>query len=74
MQNTAKKILIVDNNDSCRESLGAFIKGLGYEVFEAATGIEAIDRASSIRPNLIMMDLTQPAISWVAPQEKCSYE
>jgi hypothetical protein len=34
MRNTAKKILIVDNNDSCRESLGAFIKGLGYEVFE----------------------------------------
>ena len=60
MQNTAKKILIVDNNDSCRESLGAFIKGLGYEVFEAATGLEAIDRASSIRPNLIMMDLSLP--------------
>ena len=63
MQHTAKKILIVDNNDSCRESLGAFIKGLGYEVFEAATGLEAIDRASSIRPNLIMMDLSLPGMN-----------
>ena len=63
MQNTAKKILIVDNNDSCRESLGAFIKGLGYEVFEAATGLEAIDRASSIHPNLIMMDLSLPGMN-----------
>jgi CheY-like chemotaxis protein len=63
MQNAAKKILIVDNNDSCRESLGAFIKGLGYEVFEAATGLEAIDRASSIHPNLIMMDLSLPGMN-----------
>jgi CheY-like chemotaxis protein len=63
MRNTAKKILIVDNNDSCRESLGAFIKGLGYEVFEAATGPEAIDRASSIHPNLIMMDLSLPGMN-----------
>ena len=63
MRNTAKKILIVDNNDSCRESLGAFIKGLGYEVFEAATGLEAIDRASSIHPNLIMMDLSLPGMN-----------
>jgi CheY-like chemotaxis protein len=63
MLNTAKKILIVDNNDSCRESLGAFIKGLGYEVFEAAMGPEAIDRASSIHPNLIMMDLSLPGMN-----------
>ena len=63
MWNTAKKILIVDDNDSCRESLGGFIKGLGYEVFEATTGLEAIDRASSIHPNLIMMDLSLPGIN-----------
>src|SRR5207245_7685269 len=47
MRNTAKKILIADENDACRESLGVSIKGLGYEVFEAATGLEAIDKASS---------------------------
>ena len=63
MRNTAKKILIVDDNDACRESLGAFIKGLGYEVFEAATGLEAIDRAFSIHPDLIMMDLRLPGIN-----------
>lgn len=62
MGNTSKKILIVDDNDSCRESLGALIKGLGYEVFEAATGLEAIDRASNIRPDLIMMGLCLPGM------------
>ncbi len=63
MRNTVKKILIVDDNDAGRESLGALIKGLGYEVFEAATGLEAIDRASSIHPDLIVMGLCLPGIS-----------
>ena len=63
MQNTAKKILIVDENDACRESLGVSIKGLGYEVFEATTGPEAIDKASSVHPDLIMMDLRLPEMN-----------
>jgi two-component system cell cycle response regulator DivK len=63
MQNTAKKILIVDEDDACRESLGVFIKGLGHEAFEAANGLEAIDRACSIHPDLIMMDLRLPGMS-----------
>jgi len=62
MRNTSKKILIVDDNDACRESLGALIKDLGYEVFEAATGLEAIDRATSIHPDLIMMGLCMPGM------------
>ncbi len=63
MRNTAKKILIVDENDTSRGSLGAFIKGLGYEVVEAVTGPQAIDAASSIRPDLIMMDLRLPGMN-----------
>jgi CheY-like chemotaxis protein len=63
MRNTTKKILIADDNDACRESLGVSIKGLGYEVFEAATGQEAIDKASSIHPDLIMMDLRLPGMN-----------
>ena len=63
MRNTTKRILIVDENDACRESLGVSIKSLGYEVFEAATGPEAIDKASSIHPDLIMMDLRLPGMN-----------
>ncbi|HSE86167.1 MAG TPA: response regulator [Candidatus Binatia bacterium] len=57
MRNMAKKILIVDSNDAFRESLRKFITGLGHEVFEAATGQEAIDKVCSIHPDLIMMDV-----------------
>src|SRR4029077_14217712 len=63
MRNTTKKILIADNNDACRGTLGVSIKGLGYEVFEAATGQEAIDKASSLHPDLIMMDLRLPGMN-----------
>lgn len=63
MQNGSKKILIVDDNDSCRESLGALIKSLGYEVCEAASGLEAIDQASSLHPDLIMMGLRLPGLN-----------
>src|SRR5262249_20136032 len=57
MRNIAKKILIADENDAGRQSLGVSIKSLGYEVLEAATGPEAIDKASSMHPDLIMRDL-----------------
>lgn len=57
MLSTAKKILIVDSDDSFRESLRMYITGLGHEVFQAATGLEAIDQVSSIRPDLVIMDV-----------------
>ena len=63
MRNTAKKILIVDSNDTVRESLRAFIQGLGYEVFEAANGLDAIEKASSMVPNLIIMEVHLPGMN-----------
>jgi CheY-like chemotaxis protein len=63
MSNTSRKILLVDSNDAFRESLRTFIKGLGHEVFEAATGPEAIAKASSIRPHLIIMDVRLPEMN-----------
>ena len=63
MQSKAKKILIVDDDDAGRESLGALIKGLGYEVCEATTGLEAIDMASNMRPDLIVMALRLPGMN-----------
>ena len=63
MGKTAKKILIADSNDAFRESLRNFISGLGHEVSEAATGREAIDKACSIHPDLILMDVRLPGMN-----------
>jgi CheY-like chemotaxis protein len=63
MRNTTKKILIVDSNDAFRASLGGFIKGLGHDVFEGTSGPEAIEKASTINPDLIMMDVRLPGMN-----------
>jgi CheY-like chemotaxis protein len=63
MRNSNKKILVVDGNNGSRESLRDFLQGLGHEVHEASTGLEAIDKASSLHPNLIMMELRLPEMT-----------
>jgi CheY-like chemotaxis protein len=50
-------------NDSFRHSLREFIRTLGHEVFEATSGLEAIDKAASLRPDLIMMDVRLPDVT-----------
>lgn len=60
---STKKILLVEDNGDIRELLALLIKRLGYKLFEAATGLEAIDRASAVQPDLIMMDLRLPEMN-----------
>ena len=63
MENAAKKILIVDSDDAFRASLREFLQGLRYEIFEAISGPEAIDKASVIRPDLIITDVRLPGMN-----------
>lgn len=63
MRKIDKKILIVDENDAFRETLRKFLQGLGYEVFEAVSGPEAIDKACTVHPHLIMMDVRLPGMN-----------
>jgi CheY-like chemotaxis protein len=57
MARRGKKILLVEDHHQVRELLALFTRRLGYQVFEAATGLEAIGRASTLKPDLIIMDL-----------------
>jgi CheY-like chemotaxis protein len=63
MGNTTKKILLVDSDEAFRKSVRTFINGLGHEVDEAASGPEAIERVSSARPDLIIMDVRLPGMN-----------
>jgi CheY-like chemotaxis protein len=57
-----KKILVVDDDEVTLKLLDSRLTSEGYEVFKAQTGREAIEKAASIGPSLIIMDIMLPDI------------
>jgi CheY-like chemotaxis protein len=57
-----KKILIVEDNNDCRDLLATFINHSGYDAIEADSGREAIGKAFEMHPDLILMDIYLPDI------------
>ncbi len=53
-------VLVVDDIEDCRDVYGQFLVHAGYQVVEAADGQEALAKAASLRPDVIVMDLWMP--------------
>jgi two-component system alkaline phosphatase synthesis response regulator PhoP len=60
----SKTILICEDEDSLRELVRVSL-GDGYRFAEAADGIESIDLARELRPDLVILDLMLPRKSGV---------
>jgi DNA-binding NarL/FixJ family response regulator len=59
----AERILLVDDHPLTRSALAGLLQQHGFEVAgEAADGEEAIARASELRPDLILLDLSMPGL------------
>jgi CheY-like chemotaxis protein len=54
------KVLIVDDTRTVRFQLKEMVAGMGYEVDEAADGVEALERVRESRPHIILMDVMMP--------------
>ena len=52
-----KRVLIVDDNEHLRVILASILRFSGYEILEADSGTQAIEKALSAKPNLILLDL-----------------
>jgi CheY-like chemotaxis protein len=62
----AKKILVVEDVEDSRSILVVMLQRYcGYETIEAATGVEAVERATADKPDLIVMDLGLPGMSGI---------
>jgi len=61
----AKRILLVDDSDDLRSFLIIMLQSYGYETIEAVTGKEAVEKAISGTPDLILMDISLPDITGV---------
>jgi CheY-like chemotaxis protein len=61
------KILLVEDNEMNRDMLSRRLVRNGYDVVMATDGQQAIDMATSEKPDLILMDMSLPVIDgWEA--------
>jgi CheY-like chemotaxis protein len=55
-------ILVVDDYAVARELYSGFLRSAGFRVEEAGAGPEAVEKAVTQRPRLILMDLSMPGM------------
>ena len=59
------RVLVVDDEPAIRRFLRAALTAHGNEVFEAATGLDALSAVVAHRPDLIILDLGLPDLDGV---------
>jgi two-component system, chemotaxis family, chemotaxis protein CheY len=57
-----ERILVVDDDESIRQIVRLCLGDEGYEVFEAANGIDALALVPECQPDLILLDLRMPVM------------
>lgn len=64
---TLLKILIVDDHEAVRGGLRTLLSSAEWIVSgEACDGLEAIEKTRSIRPDLVLMDISMPRMDGIA--------
>jgi DNA-binding response OmpR family regulator len=61
----ARTILVVDDEQTLRETLVEALEGEGYGVVSAADGREALSRFRADHPDLVLLDLMLPELSGI---------
>jgi DNA-binding NarL/FixJ family response regulator len=57
----AERILLVDDHPLTRDALGALLAQGGFDVVgEAGDGVEALELATRLQPDLVLLDLSMP--------------
>ena len=57
-----RRVLVVDNEAVDRRFLITLLEPLGFELSEAASGIEALRLVPHVRPDLVLLDIGMPGI------------
>jgi signal transduction histidine kinase/DNA-binding response OmpR family regulator len=58
-----RRVLVADDNADGAESLALMLELMGHEVHTAADGVQAVETAERLRPDLILMDLGMPRLN-----------
>jgi two-component system, OmpR family, KDP operon response regulator KdpE len=63
---SAGRVLIVDDQPKIRRFMRSTLAGAGYEVDDAKTGEEALEKVRKFRPDLVLLDVNMPGMSGFA--------
>jgi DNA-binding response OmpR family regulator len=56
------RVLIVDDELDHAEICAALLRRRGYKVAVAVSGLDAVDLAAALKPDIILLDLFMPAV------------
>ena len=60
---SGRHVLVVDDNRDAAESMAEMLKLLGYSVAVAHDGLEAVEAAERVRPDVVLMDVGMPRMN-----------
>ena len=74
--NNSKTILVVDDSRVSRMMTSKFIQShnASWEVVEAGTGEEAIEKVNAVSPALVIMDINMPGIGGTEAAENTTQQ
>jgi CheY-like chemotaxis protein len=66
----APLVLLVDDSEDNREVYEQFLKFAGFRVESAVDGVEAVEKAGALKPDVIVKDLSLPRLDgWEATRQ-----
>jgi len=57
-----KRVLIVEDQEDLRDILRLALEGAGYTVIEAENGRQGVEKVTTERPDLVLMDIQMPIL------------
>ena len=61
-----KKILVVDDDPDILDAISMILESRGYQLIFASDGLECLDKLSSEKPDLMILDLLMPKMDGFA--------
>jgi CheY-like chemotaxis protein len=58
----SRRLLVADDHQDFREMLWQWLTGLGFSVCAVGNGREAVRAASTMKPEVVLMDLAMPVM------------
>jgi signal transduction histidine kinase len=58
----ARRILLADDNRDALETLARLLQLGGHEIYKAVDGVQALEAATRVRPDLVLLDIGMPGM------------